>query len=164
MRTLCISELANCSFKLWSKKRVTIASVLVLNPEIIILDEPTAGQDFYHYNEIMSFLIELNRQGKTIIMITHDMHLLSEYSSRTVVLSKGQVVADTTPVLVLNDKKICDIASLRQTSLFEMAEYIGISEPQKLVQLFINHDRKVRTPMNQYNTIGFHREIVVFIN
>ncbi|MGZ9176895.1 ABC transporter ATP-binding protein [Staphylococcus aureus] len=126
------------------KKRVTIASVLVLNPEIIILDEPTAGQDFYHYNEIMSFLIELNRQGKTIIMITHDMHLLSEYSSRTVVLSKGQVVADTTPVLVLNDKKICEIASLRQTSLFEMAEYIGISEPQKLVQLFINHDRKVR--------------------
>ncbi len=79
-------------FKLWSKKRVTIASVLVLNPEIIILDEPTAGQDFYHYNEIMSFLIELNRQGKTIIMITHDMHLLSEYSSRTVVLSKGQVI------------------------------------------------------------------------
>ncbi len=69
MRTLCISELANCSFKLWSKKEVTIASVLVLNPEIIILDEPTAGQDFYHYNEIMSFLIELNRQGKTIIMI-----------------------------------------------------------------------------------------------
>ncbi|MEN0144450.1 heme ABC transporter ATP-binding protein [Staphylococcus aureus] len=126
------------------KKRVTIASVLVLNPEIIILDEPTAGQDFYHYNEIMSFLIELNRQGKTIIMITHDMHLLSEYSSRTVVLSKGQVVADTTPVLVLNDKKICEIASLRQTSLFEMAEYIGISEPQKLIQLFINHDRKVR--------------------
>ncbi|HDX1749242.1 TPA: ABC transporter ATP-binding protein [Staphylococcus aureus] len=126
------------------KKRVTIASVLVLNPEIIILDEPTAGQDFYHYNEIMSFLIELNRQGKTIIMITHDMHLLSEYSSRTVVLSKGQVVADTTPVLILNDKKICEIASLRQTSLFEMAEYIGISEPQKLVQLFINHDRKVR--------------------
>ncbi|NHN07648.1 ABC transporter ATP-binding protein [Staphylococcus aureus] len=126
------------------KKRVTIASVLVLNPEIIILDEPTAGQDFYHYNEIMSFLIELNRQGKTIIMITHDMHLLSEYSSRTIVLSKGQVVADTTPVLVLNDKKICEIASLRQTSLFEMAEYIGISEPQKLVQLFINHDRKVR--------------------
>ncbi|HHW9260312.1 TPA: ABC transporter ATP-binding protein [Staphylococcus aureus] len=126
------------------KKRVTIASVLVLNPEIIILDEPTAGQDFYHYNEIMSFLIELNKQGKTIIMITHDMHLLSEYSSRTVVLSKGQVVADTTPVLVLNDKKTCEIASLRQTSLFEMAEYIGISEPQKLVQLFINHDRKVR--------------------
>ena len=62
-------ELANCSFKLWSKKRVTIASVLVLNPEIIILDEPTAGQDFYHYNEIMSFLIELNRQGKTIIRL-----------------------------------------------------------------------------------------------
>ncbi|MBE5676035.1 ABC transporter ATP-binding protein [Staphylococcus sp. SS87] len=126
------------------KKRVTIASVLVLNPEIIILDEPTAGQDFYHYNEIMSFLIELNKQGKTIIMITHDMHLLSEYCSRTVVLSNGQVVADTTPVLVLNDKEICKIASLRQTSLFEMAKYIGINEPQKFVQLFINHDRKVR--------------------
>ncbi|UMT80675.1 ABC transporter ATP-binding protein [Staphylococcus roterodami] len=126
------------------KKRVTIASVLVLNPEIIILDEPTAGQDFYHYNEIMSFLIELNKQGKTIIMITHDMHLLSEYCSRTVVLSNGQVVADTTPVLVLNDKEICKIASLRQTSLFGMAKYIGISEPQKFVQLFIKHDRKVR--------------------
>ncbi len=67
MRTLCISELANCSFKLWSKKEVTIASVLVLNPEIIILDEPTAGQDFYHYNEIMSFLIELNRQGRRLL-------------------------------------------------------------------------------------------------
>lgn len=49
------------------KKRVTIVSVLVLNPEIIILDEPTAGQDFYHYNEIMSFLIELNRQGRRLL-------------------------------------------------------------------------------------------------
>ncbi|MDN8737704.1 heme ABC transporter ATP-binding protein, partial [Staphylococcus aureus] len=75
---------------------------------------------FYHYNEIMSFLIELKIKVKTIIMNTHDMHLLSENSSRTIVLSKGQVLADTTQVLVLNDKKICEIESLRQTSLFEM--------------------------------------------
>jgi len=71
------------------KKRVTIASILVCRPQILILDEPTAGQDYFHYTEIMEFLVELNRQGYTILMVTHDMHLMLEYTPRAIVFPKG---------------------------------------------------------------------------
>ena len=84
------------------KKRVTIASILVQNPKILILDEPTAGQDFRHYTEIMEFLKELNELGITVLMITHDMHLLLEYTNRSLVFSDGRLIADTTPVTVSN--------------------------------------------------------------
>ena len=77
------------------KKRVTIASILVLDPCILILDEPTAGQDYRHYSEIMDFLREINQLGITIILITHDMHLMLEYTPRAVVLSGGLKIADT---------------------------------------------------------------------
>ncbi|MBR5765708.1 MAG: ABC transporter ATP-binding protein, partial [Lachnospiraceae bacterium] len=76
------------------KKRVTIASILVLDPEVIILDEPTAGQDYRHYTEIMEFLLDLNRQGITVVMVTHDMHLMLEYADRAVVFSQGKIIAD----------------------------------------------------------------------
>ena len=80
------------------KKRVTIASVLVMNPEIIILDEPTAGQDFKHYTEIMEFLRQLNSEGITVLMITHDMHLMLEYTPRALVFDTGRMIADTSSV------------------------------------------------------------------
>ena len=71
----------------------------MLNPEVIILDEPTAGQDFKHYTEIMEFLRELNKNGVTIVMITHDMHLMLEYTNRAIVLSNGQKLAEDTAAI-----------------------------------------------------------------
>ncbi|CAH2714101.1 Putative HMP/thiamine import ATP-binding protein YkoD [Neobacillus rhizosphaerae] len=126
------------------KKRVTIASILVLEPEVIILDEPTAGQDFRHYSEIMEFLVELNRQGVTIIMITHDMHLMLEYTPRALVIAGGAKIADDTAVNVLADSKLIIEANLKETSLFELATRVGISEPKEFVNRFIAYDREVR--------------------
>ena len=127
------------------KKRVTIASVLVMEPEIIILDEPTAGQDFRHYTEIMEFLRQLNQQGITVLMITHDMHLMLEYAGRALVFSKGKLLADATAAEVLTNAELAEAASLRETSLFALAKRCDISDGTAFVQHFIDDDRERRT-------------------
>ncbi|WP_126429090.1 ABC transporter ATP-binding protein [Brevibacillus marinus] len=126
------------------KKRVTIASILVLNPDVIILDEPTAGQDFRHYNEMMEFLLSLNRSGKTILMITHDMHLMLEYTQRTIVLADGKKIADDTPANIIANPDILEAANLKATSVYELAVRAGISQPREFVQSFIDYDRRIR--------------------
>ncbi|MBU5209932.1 ABC transporter ATP-binding protein [Bacillus safensis] len=126
------------------KKRVTIASILVLEPEILILDEPTAGQDFKHYTEMMTFLEQLNQQGVTIFMITHDMHLMLEYTTRTIVISDGEKIADDTPAKVLTDQLLVQKASLKETSLHELALKADWPNPNELVDRFIEVDRKER--------------------
>ncbi|WP_040950833.1 ABC transporter ATP-binding protein [Gorillibacterium massiliense] len=126
------------------KKRVTIAAILVLNPEVIILDEPTAGQDFRHYNEMMEFLRGLNESGITVIMITHDMHLMLEYAERTVVLADGRLLADDHPASLLTREEVVEATGLKTTSVHELARRAGICEPQAFVRHFIEHDREVR--------------------
>ncbi len=128
------------------KKRVTIASILVLEPEIMILDEPTAGQDFRHYNEMMEFLNQLNRQGMTIIMITHDMHLMMEYGQRAVVMADGKKIADDCPSRVLVQPDTIAAANLKQTSLHALAVKSGVGEPNEFVGRFIAYDRGLRHP------------------
>lgn len=118
------------------KKRVTIASVLVMNPEIILLDEPTAGQDKRHYTEIMTFLNQLNKAGHTIIMITHDMQLMLEYSDRSIVVSDGKIIADSSPVALFSQAEVLEKANLKKTSLFDLAEKIGIN-PIDLTHYYI---------------------------
>lgn len=124
------------------KKRVTIASILVLNPEIILLDEPTAGQDFHHYREIMDFLDELNQAGHTIIMITHDMQLMLEHSDRALVLAQGQILADDTPIKVLQDENVLTAANLCQPSLFQLADQLGLAAEQVVNHYIVNQRRK----------------------
>lgn len=127
------------------KKRVTIASILVLNPQILILDEPTAGQDFRHYTDIMEFLGKINREyGITIIMITHDMHLMLEYCHRAIVISDGLLIANTSTAKVLTNKDIIDKANLKVTSLYELAVRCDITNPTGFVERFIEYDREVR--------------------
>lgn len=126
------------------KKRVTIASILVLQPELIILDEPTAGQDFRHYTDIMEFLMELNRNGLTILLITHDMHLMLEYTDRAIVLCDGRKIADDLSVRILSNPQIIEQANLKETSLFELATKTGFSDPIKFVERFIAYDREGR--------------------
>lgn len=128
------------------KKRVTIASILVLDPKIIILDEPTAGQDYRHYTEIMDFLEDINKnKGITIIMITHDMHLMLEYCKRSVVISGGEIIADTSPAKVLTNPEIIKEASLKETSLYKLASICGIDNADEFCQRFIDYERsKIR--------------------
>ena len=127
------------------KKRVTIASILALDPDIIILDEPTAGQDFRHYTDIMEFLKEINSRGITIIMITHDMHLMLEYAERALVFTDGRIIADDTSAAILTNPAITEKASLKETSLYHLALMCGIDDPSEFVQHFINYDREVRS-------------------
>ena len=124
------------------KKRVTIASILVQRPQVIILDEPTAGQDYHHYTEIMEFLKELNEKGYTILMITHDMHLMLEYTKRAIVFSEGRMLADTTAAHVLNDPELVQAANLKETSLYTLSLACGIEEPQVFTECFIGYEKK----------------------
>ena len=126
------------------KKRVTIASILALEPEMIILDEPTAGQDYRHYTDIMEFLSGLNKRGITVVMITHDMHLMLEYAERAVVFSDGMLIADDTSANILTDAEIIGQASLKETSLYELALSCGIDDARGFVQRFIDFEREVR--------------------
>ena len=126
------------------KKRVTIASILVQRPEIIILDEPTAGQDYRHYTEIMEFLKELNGKGYTILIITHDMHLMLEYTSRAIVFCEGRLLADTSTARVLNNPELVKKASLKETSLYTLSMLCGLEDPLQLTESFIRHEEEVR--------------------
>ncbi|MBR6350843.1 MAG: ABC transporter ATP-binding protein [Firmicutes bacterium] len=126
------------------KKRVTIASILSLEPEMIMLDEPTAGQDFRRYTEIMEFLVELNRSGITVLLITHDMHLMLEYCDRALVFSEGRLLADDTPAAVLSDPDLIKRANLKKTSLYDLSRICGIDDPREFTARFIDFDRKAR--------------------
>ncbi|MNO61662.1 putative HMP/thiamine import ATP-binding protein YkoD [compost metagenome] len=126
------------------KKRVTIASIMILEPEIIILDEPTAAQDYRHYNEMMEFLLTLREQGMTVIMITHDMHLMLEYADRAVVLSDGVKLADDSPERVLTNIEVVRNANLKETSLFTLAMKAQLDQPEEFVRRFIAYDRRSR--------------------
>ena len=123
------------------KKRVTIASILAMDPQVLILDEPTAGQDYHHYTEIMEFLKSLNDLGVTIIMITHDMHLMLEYTPHAIVISEGTKIGDASAVDILTNEDIAKRANLKITSLYELAEKAGFDEPSVFVQNFIDYER-----------------------
>lgn len=127
------------------KKRVTIASILVLNPKVIILDEPTAGQDYHHYSEIMEFLKELNEQGVTIIMITHDMHLMLEYTPRAIAIAGGRKIEDALSSVILTNDAVINEANLKETSLYNLANIAGIEDGTAFVQGFIDYERLVES-------------------
>ena len=120
---------------------MTIASILVLNPEIILLDEPTAGQDQHNYTEIMNFLDELNQKGHTIVMITHDMQLMLDYSERAIVMLDGHILADKAPAEVLTDKKLIQAANLKETSIFSLAEKLEV-DPLALTKFYMREREK----------------------
>ena len=125
------------------KKRVTIASILALQPRMIILDEPTAGQDYRHYTDIMEFLSTLNKSGITVVMITHDMHLMLEYAERALVFSGGRIIADADCAEILTDPAIIQEASLKETSLYELGQRCGLEDSRAFVRRFIDYEREV---------------------
>ena len=126
------------------RKRVTIASILVLRPEMLLLDEPTAGQDLRHYTEIMDFLSDLNRQGVTVVLITHDMHLMLEYTPRAIVFHDGKIIADRSAAEVLNSPEIVETAHLKETSLFHLSEACGVGDAVEFTRRFVQWDREAR--------------------
>ncbi|MBQ5805366.1 MAG: ABC transporter ATP-binding protein [Erysipelotrichaceae bacterium] len=126
------------------KKRVTIASILALQPKVIILDEPTAGQDYFHYTEIMNFICELNEKHNiTILFVTHDMHLAIEYTDRAIVFTDGEMIGDDVVYRILSDDGIIERASLKKTSLVTIAQKAGI-DPEEYIHYFIECEKKER--------------------
>ena len=123
------------------KKRVTIASVLVLQPEMIIVDEPTAGQDLFHYREIMEFLKQLNEFGITILFITHDMHLMLEYTEKAYVFNEGKIIKSGNPAQILADRNVLEQANLKETSLHYVAEKAGINS-EELIRTFVHYEKE----------------------
>lgn len=127
------------------KRRVTIASILVLNPEILILDEPTAGQDFRHYTKMMEFIRKLNKEfGLTILMISHDMHLIEEYTDRSVVVCDKKILADMTPARLFSSEDLIDQANLSQTSLYKLGKQLKKLSPLDFIEGFIAYERRKR--------------------
>ena len=126
------------------KKRVTVAAMMALEPDVFVLDEPTAGQDYHSYTEIMQFVNTLNREyGKTILFITHDMHLAIENTDRAIVFSDGELIASDRVFSVLADPDIISRASLKQTSLYTLAVKLGL-EPESTIRHFIEYEREVK--------------------
>lgn len=122
------------------KKRVTIASVLVLEPQILLLDEPTAGQDYLNYRSIMNFVASLNREHHTsIIVITHDMHLMLEYADRALALVDGKILADDRPAVLLSNLELLKEASLAPTSLYNLARFSQV-DPIKLSERLVESE------------------------
>ena len=126
------------------KKRVTIASILALQPEVIILDEPTAGQDYHRYTEIMNFITELNEKHNiTILFVTHDMHLAIEYTDRAIVFTDGELIGDDVVYKILSNDDIIARANLKKTSLVTLAQNIGV-DPEKYIHYFIQREQEER--------------------
>ncbi|MGL4253301.1 MAG: ABC transporter ATP-binding protein [Fusobacteriaceae bacterium] len=125
------------------KKRVTIAAILALNPQVIILDEPTAGQDHAHYLEFMNFVKTLSEKGMGIILITHDMHLSLEYAHKAIVLSKGKILMEDRPSAVFSNREVMKKANLRETSLLKLAELTGI-DGERMAETFIKYEEEKR--------------------
>lgn len=125
------------------RRRVTIASILVLNPKVIILDEPTAGQDFRHYTKMMEFIREINKKyGLTILMISHDMHLIEEYTDRAIVIGEKKILADTTPAELFSQRNLIDRANLAETSLFKLGQKLKNMKALDFIEAFIGYERR----------------------
>lgn len=127
------------------KKRVTIASILVLEPELLILDEPTAGQDYRNYTSMLSFIEKLNQElGITIVIISHDMHLVLEYTTRSIVITDSQLIADAPMTEVFSSTTLLDKANLTTTSIYELARKVGIEDTNNFMQHFIASEQAQR--------------------
>lgn len=123
------------------KKRVTIASMLVLEPELLILDEPTAGQDYRHYTAMMQFVRKLNETlGITILIISHDMHLVLEYTSRAIVIADSKLLADDDVTAIFSQPDLLQSANLAETSLYQLANQIGVTDTERFMRCFIAHE------------------------
>ncbi|MGR5458968.1 ABC transporter ATP-binding protein [Vibrio alfacsensis] len=127
------------------KKRVTIASILALEPELLILDELTAGQDYRNYTSMLSFIEKLNRElGITVMIISHDMHLVLEYTTRSIVIADSKLIADAPMIQVFSNPELLDQANLTTTSLYELAIELGIEDTNGFMQHFIDAEKTNR--------------------
>lgn len=109
------------------RQRVALASVLVLETEVLVLDEPTTGQDYRECIEIMDIVKGLNEQGKTVIMVSHDIEVVAEYARRTIILHNGKVLEDGPTPEVLHKAESLSMAGLEPSQIIQLALRFGKS-------------------------------------
>lgn len=107
------------------RQRLAIASILAMRPEVMILDEPTGGQDPQQTKNLMTMLLDLNRQGHTILLITHDLELAAAYCQRILVLRAGQLLLDGTPQEVFKETDKLASAHLRAPDIYRLSASLG---------------------------------------
>jgi len=107
------------------KQRIAVAAVLAMQPSILVLDEPTTGQDFKRAREIMDLAVQLHEQGRTIIVITHDMNLAAEYCDRTVIMAGGQCILDAPTRAAFRSQEALHTSSLRPPQITQFGQALG---------------------------------------
>jgi len=125
------------------RKRVALASVLAWNPKVVILDEPTIGQDHRQKEILRQFIVQLNAQGKTVVIVTHDVEFVAECSPRVVLMAQGQIVADGDAKKILTDPNVALRASIVPPQITQIflglrdlglpADVIDVSEATKVL-------------------------------
>jgi energy-coupling factor transport system ATP-binding protein len=125
------------------RKRVALASVLAWDPKVVILDEPTIGQDHRQKENLRQFIVQLNSQGKTVVTVTHDVEFVAECNPRVILMTQGQIVADGEAKKILTDPELALRASIvppQITQVFLGLAYLGlptnvidVSEAKKLL-------------------------------
>lgn len=119
------------------RKRVALASVLAWDPKVLILDEPTIGQDAYQKEKLRHFIIQLNHQGKTVIIVTHDVEFAAECEPRVILMANGKIIADGETREVLTDPILIKEASLvlpEMTQVFMRLNDFGF--PRKVLGVY----------------------------
>jgi energy-coupling factor transport system ATP-binding protein len=120
------------------RKRVALASVLVWNPKHIVLDEPTIGQDYQQKDRLRNFIVQLNAQGKTVIMVTHDVEFVAECKPRIVLVSRGKIIADGKAEQVLTDRTLVENASLLQPQISLLMSAVN-NLPENTIDVYSAH-------------------------
>jgi energy-coupling factor transport system ATP-binding protein len=116
------------------RKRVALAAVLVWNPKHIIMDEPTIGQDYLQKDRLRNFILQLTSQGKTIVIVTHDVEFVAECKPRVILLSKGEVIADGPAAGILTRSELVEKASLVRPQITELMEQLNeIDSPHDII-------------------------------
>ena len=107
------------------RQRIALASVLALKTDVLVLDEPTTGQDYQECMEIMKVIRALNEQGKTIVMVSHDMEVVGDFSKRVIILSDGKIGADGETGYILHQREQLSYARLRPPQIMELGLRLG---------------------------------------
>jgi len=135
-----VRKLPPLSLRLGERRRVSIASVIAMDPQVLVLDEPTTGLDAEESSELMQRLKRLNDEGKTIILITHDMKLVAEHAKRVVVMAQGRILLDSDPRGAFSDHEILRQSNLEPPAVTQLAHRLAaydiprdIISPEELV-------------------------------
>jgi len=131
-----LKDAAPMSLSKGHRQRVALASVLAMEPEILILDEPTTGQDYRGSKQIMDLIAALNKKGHSVIFITHDLQLVADYAQRVILMGKGAIMFDGSPREVLIQRELLAKTNLKPQQITEFSQSLAnYGAPEDIIQV-----------------------------